>query len=710
MRQKIIPITDLRKTNELIDSLKDDRPIYITKNGYLEAVIMSTNCYDNLDNSSVQDNNVIKNIHLNQNNYPLSYNDRLINVAACSLNLKIGDVEYNVSIIKSKLLEAKEKQVEIVCFPELSLSGYTAGDLFNSPSLLHNVKKGLLDLKEFSRDLDIIFFVGAPLTHNNSLYNCSVCFYKGKILGIVPKKYIPNYQEFYEGRYFKDYEKENDYLIFDGDNIPFGTKILFQNDLNHHEILASEICEDGWAIFSPSSLDANMGATIIFNLSASNETLNKESTRRTLVSEASRKLCASYVYTSASFEESTTDLLFSGHNIISECGDILEESPLFEPSMIVQSIDLERIINRRRNQNTFFNDNLNGFIYVHYQAPRAERKKKIYRTLSKFPFVYNDFSLKMVNLDKVIKMQSLALARRLKAINCDKVVLGLSGGLDSTLAFLVIQETFAFLKFDSKNIHVITMPCFGTSKRTHQNALKLAEAFNNTFKEINISDEVNLHLNDIGHDEHHFDTTYENSQARIRTLILMDYANKIGGIVVGTGDLSEIALGWSTYNGDHMSMYSINASIPKTLIRAMFAHFASLEKYKDIRDVLLDVLDTPISPELLPTLDGQIDQKTEEIVGPYQLNDFFLYHYLTDFYSFKKIYFLAKETFKGIYSDEELKKWLKNFIRRFFSNQFKRSCSPDGVKITQISLSPRGDLRLPSDIDYKIFIKEIEEL
>ena len=287
--------------------------------------------------------------------------------------------------------------------------------------------------------------------------------------------------------------------LFDGDNIPFGTKILFQNDLNHHEILASEICEDGWAIFSPSSLDANMGATIIFNLSASNETLNKESTRRTLVSEASRKLCASYVYTSASFEESTTDLLFSGHNIISECGDILEESPLFEPSMIVQSIDLERIINRRRNQNTFFNDNLNGFIYVHYQAPRAERKEKIYRTLSKFPFVYNDFSLKMVNLDKVIKMQSLALARRLKAINCDKVVLGLSGGLDSTLAFLVIQETFAFLKFDSKNIHVITMPCFGTSKRTHQNALKLAEAFNNTFKEINISDEVNLHLNDINY-------------------------------------------------------------------------------------------------------------------------------------------------------------------------------------------------------------------
>ncbi len=708
MKKNFIPITDLRKTNELLELIHSDEPVFVTKNGYLEAVIMSGECYDDLNDFSITPDKEKENIHINKKNLPYQIHDGLLNVAACSLSLKIGDVDYNVQEIKKKILEAQEKHVQIIAFPELCLCGYTCGDLFNQVSLLQKVTEGLKQLKDFSKDKDILFFVGAPLSFEDSLYNCAVAISNGLILAIYPKRYIPNYKEFYEGRYFIPYTDENSFFSFDGQEIPFGNKILLINDDYEQEIVSCEICEDAWASHSPSLDAANAGATILLNLSSSNETINKDKVRRGLVKEASRKLCGAYIYVSASFEESTTDLLFSGHNLIYECGDKLGESPLFYPSMLIQTIDIERIVNKRRSQNTFLSEKKNGFTIVHYQSYRAECNKYINRNLSRFPFVYHDFDFEETDYEKVLQMQALSLAKRLKSINCHVTVLGLSGGLDSTLALLAIHKAYDILNYDHKDIHVLTLPCFGTSERTHANAVKLAKAMGNSFKEINISDSVRLHLNDIDHDDHHFDVIYENAQARMRTMILMDYANKENGIVIGTGDLSEIALGWSTYNGDHMSMYAINASIPKTLIRAMFAHFSTLKEYENIKDVLLDVLDTPISPELLPTLDGQIDQKTEEIVGPYQLNDFFLYHYMSEFYSLRKVFDLAKYVYKDIYSVDEIKKWLKNFVKRFFSSQFKRSCMPDGAKITAISLSPRGDLRLPSDINYKFILEEID--
>lgn len=710
MRKNIIPITDLRKTNEISKLVQEDEPIFITKNGYCDMVLMSNQCYERIieNEKGLSKDPYIKNIHYNKNN--ISQEDiSVINIASSSLDVHVGNVSKNIEEIKKVVEDLESKKVAYCSFPELSLCGYSCGDLFTQSTLLENVKKGLKDLKAFSKDKNILFFVGAPLQHKDSLYNCSIAIQNGHILAIFPKRYIPNYKEFYEGRYFKSYHNENDIFTFDNEDIYFGNKIILQNDANLEEIISCEICEDAWASHSPSLDHANAGAKIIFNLSSSNELINKEDTRLTLVKEASRKLCCAYIYTSSSYLESTTDLLFSSSNIVAECGDILVESELFFPNTVISSIDLERIANTRRYQNTFMVEKKSGFCTIHFIAPRNKVSKVYNRKLSKFPFVYSDFSLKEVSYSKILMMQALSLARRMKAIHCEKVVLGLSGGLDSTLALLVCHKAFEILNIDKKNIICITLPCFGTSKRTYNNALTIANKMGNTLLEIDISDAVMQHLKDIDHLEHNYDITYENAQARERTKILMDYANKINGLVIGTGDLSEIALGWSTYNGDHMSMYAVNASIPKTLIRAMFAHFAQHE-YSFIKEVLLDILDTPISPELIPSKDGTIDQKTEDIVGPYQLNDFFLYHYMNEFYSFKKIYYLALVTFENVYSKEEIKKWIINFIKRFFTSQFKRSCMPDGCKITSISLSPRGDLRLPSDVDYYQFIQEINEL
>lgn len=707
MKTTIIPITDLRKTNEISNTVKNNSPVFITKNGYSDMVIMSSDYFDkHFIDHEVE--SIIPSKSLNKKNMVQSDSYGLINVAACSFEVKIGNVEANVASIKEKILQAINNDVALLAFPELSLTGYSCRDLFIQSSLIEKSNQGLYELKEFSRGKDILFFVGAPFCHTDVLYNCSICIQNGHILAIMPKKFIPNYKEYYEGRYFTSYQGENTFVTFNQEEIPFGNKILFRNDCSRNEIVSSEVCEDAWTPYSPSLDQVLAGATIIFNLSASNETIDKNDSRITLVKEASRKLSCAYIYCSSPFDESTTDLIFSGENIIAEAGDIISKSELFNPNMLISTIDTERIKNKRRYVNTFKSGQDNGFMFIHYQAPRHVLKSLTNRHISAFPFIYSDFDNNETDYKKVLTMQALSLVKRLKAISCKTVVIGLSGGLDSTLALLVCHKAFEYLSLDKKGIICITLPCYGTSKRTYNNALKLAEALGNTLIEIDISKSVSQHLKDIDHLDHNYDITYENAQARERTKVLMDYANKVNGIVIGTGDLSEIALGWSTYNGDHMSMYAVNASIPKTLIRAMFTYFAQND-YKNISSIILDILHTPISPELKPTKDGKIDQFTEEIIGPYELHDFFLHHFMNNNYSFKKIYYLACLVFKDQFEPVIIKKWLKVFIKRFFSNQFKRSCMPDCCKVSSVSLSPRGDLRLTSDISYQSFIDDLDE-
>lgn len=710
MKTMIIPITDLRKTNEISSLVKkNEGPVFITKNGYADMVIMSNTFYDRYFTPKVETSSKIYSKSINKKNVFQSDCFGFINVAACSFDVKVGNVEANIKTIKEKVLEAIDKGVSLLAFPELSVTGYSCRDLLIQSSLIEKSNQGLYELKEFSRGKDILFFVGAPFCHTDVLYNCSICIQNGHILAIMPKRFFPNYKEYYEGRYFTSYQGENTYVTFNREEIPFGNKILFRNDCQRNEIVSSEVCEDAWTPHSPSLDQVLAGATIIFNLSASNETIEKNDSRITLVKEASRKLSCAYIYCSSSYTESTTDLIFSGENIIAETGDIIAKSPLFYSNMIICSIDTERIKNKRRYINTFQSGKDDGFLFVHYQAPRHILKSLSNRKLSKLPFIYSDYQNIETDYDKALQMQSLSLCRRLSAINCNHVVLGLSGGLDSTLALLVCHKAFELLNIDYKNIICITLPCFGTSKRTYNNALTLANKLGITLLDIDISASVMQHLKDIDHLDHNYDVTYENAQARERTKVLMDYANKVKGIVIGTGDLSEIALGWSTYNGDHMSMYAVNATIPKTLIRAMIKHF-SKTSYTIIEDVLNDILITPISPELKPTKNGKIDQLTENIIGPYELHDFFLYHYMNNNYSFTKIFYLASLVFKDVYDIATIKMWLTAFIKRFFTSQFKRSCMPDCCKITSVSLSPRGDLRLPSDVSYQSYIDEINRI
>lgn len=707
MKKYIRPITDLRKTNEILELSKDNTPIHITKNGYSELVILS----EELFQEKFLSNNFHKEIiNINQHNLSQNHLYGLINVACYSLEVKVGNVIKNTEIIKEKITTAIEHNIAILVFPELCICGYTVGDLLSQSSLLNQINKSIIDIKNFTKGKDILVFIGAPISKDNLLYNCALAIQNGKILACIPKANIPNYKEYYESRYFAIYNAENSSIIIDKEEIPFGNKIILQNDNYLKETIGCEICEDAWVSHSPSLDQVKAGANIIINLSASNETITKEETRRCLVKEASRKLKCAYIYCSSSFEESTTDLLFSGHSLIAENGDIINESALFFPSKLEATIDLSRIENNRRNSTTFASSETSGFLICHYSAKRNIVNNLLNRKLSQYPFVFNDFSLKEIDYNKTLLMQALGLVKRMKAISCKKTVLGLSGGLDSTLALLVLNKAYDILNYNKKDIVCITLPCFGTSQRTYNNAVSLSKEIGNTLLEINISKAVEQHLKDIDHLNHNYDVTYENAQARERTKVLMDYANKINGLVIGTGDLSEIALGWSTYNGDHMSMYAVNCSIPKTLIRGMFTYFIKNNTYPTLTPTLQDILDTPISPELIPAKDNKITQVTESIIGPYVLNDFFLYHFMNNFYSFRKIYYLAKIVFNKIYSSQEIKKWLKLFIKRFFTSQFKRSCMPDGIKITPTSLSPRGDLRLPSDISYQSFIDELDDL
>ena len=630
-----------------------------------------------------------------------------IKVASACPVTRVADIDFNLNNILSCLDEAIKNEAKAIVFPELCITSYTCSDLFLNYSLIEKSNLAIEKLVSKSIDLDILITVGAPLLYNNSLYNCAYVIFNGKILGIVPKSYIPNYSEFYEKRWFSEglglINKKVD-LLFQKD-IPFGTNLLFKaNDYT----FGFEVCEDLWTAIPPSSYLSLLGANIIGNLSASNELVSKKDYRKSLVSNQSARCMSAYIYSSCGVFESTTDLLFSGHLLISENGTILNENERFqrENEVIYSIIDVFKLNTERlknisfRNSTNFlpFEANIINFNYKNTSISNFDR------FIDKHPFVPANKALREERCREIFSIQASALAKRLDHTKLNKAVIGISGGLDSTLALLVIVKTFELLNIDNKNIIAITMPGFGTTDRTYNNALTLCKELGCTLREINIVKASLQHFEDIGHDKDIHDVTYENVQARERTQILMDIANKEGGLLIGTGDLSELALGWCTYNGDHMSMYSVNPSIPKTLVRYLVRYVAEKESSEMVSDTLLDILDTPVSPELLPKDDtGEISQKTEDIVGPYELHDFFLYHFIKNGSSKERIAFLAKVAFKDDYSEEEINKWLDKFIYRFFTQQFKRSALPDGPKVGSISLSPRGDWRMPSDASFNSF-------
>lgn len=625
--------------------------------------------------------------------------------------LSLGNVIENAKEISRQIKKAYEAGVEIIVTPELSLTGYTCGDMFLQDKLVKDSIIGLEYVLSETKSLNIISIIGMPISTNNALFNCGVVINRGKLLGIIPKTYIPNYKEFYECRWFSSsLNLDINEIELLGQKVPLGCDLLFQDRKNPNITFAIEICEDLWAVTPPSNDYAKSGATIIFNLSSSNELIGKHNYRKNLISSQSSKTISAYIYASSGMLESTSDILFGGASLIYENGTLLKEGERFltESNIIYQDIDVLRLVNDRR-VNKSFNFSSDNKIYRRININIHNNISKLERKYSKYPFVPKDDILRNERCLEIINIQSSALARRLIQLNYPKCVIGMSGGLDSTLAFLVTVRAFEKLNLDNKNIIGITMPGFGTTDRTYNNSIKLVESYNATLKEINIKEACTIHMKDIGLNPNDRSITYENIQARERTQILMDVANMEKGIVIGTGDLSELALGWCTYNGDHMSMYSVNSSIPKTLIRYLVNWF--MDNEKGIRhDVLKDILSTPISPELLPPDKyGNIVQKTENSIGPYVLHDFFLYHFLRHGVRPKKLYFLALHTFND-FSREDILNYLKVFIKRFFTQQFKRNCVPDGIKVGSISLSPRGDLRMPSDMEYKSYLKELNEL
>lgn len=634
-----------------------------------------------------------------------------VRVGALVNKLSLGDVIENAQEISRQIKKAYEAGVEIIVTPELSLTGYTCGDMFLQDKLVKDSIIGLEYVLSETKSLNIISIIGMPISTNNALFNCGVVINRGKLLGIIPKTYIPNYKEFYECRWFSSsLNLDINEIELLGQKVPIGCDLLFQDRKNPNITFAIEICEDLWVVTPPSNDYAKSGATIIFNLSSSNELIGKHNYRKNLISSQSSKTISAYIYASSGMLESTSDILFGGASLIYENGTLLKEGERFltESNIIYQDIDVLRLVNDRR-VNKSFNISSDNKIYRRINIDIHNNISKLERKYSKYPFVPKDDILRNERCLEIINIQSSALARRLIQLNYPKCVIGMSGGLDSTLAFLVTVRAFEKLNLDNKDIIGITMPGFGTTDRTYNNSIKLVESYNATLKEINIKEACTIHMKDIGLNPTDISITYENIQARERTQILMDVANMEKGIVIGTGDLSELALGWCTYNGDHMSMYSVNSSIPKTLIRYLVKWF--MDNEKSIRhDVLKDILSTPISPELLPPDKyGNIVQKTENSIGPYVLHDFFLYHFLRYGVRPKKLYFLALHTFND-FSREDILNYLKIFINRFFTQQFKRNCVPDGIKVGSISLSPRGDLRMPSDMEYKSYLKELDEL
>ena len=631
-----------------------------------------------------------------------------INVAAAVPAIKVADVDYNVQQIESLMAQAEGKGVEILVTPELCITGYSCQDLFREQLLLDKSEEGILQLLDFTRKLDTILVVGAPVLVNSLLYNCAVIIQRGQILGIVPKTYLPNYGEFYEKRWFASAQDLNPTdIYFAGSPVHVSSEpILFTT--GDGVKFGVEICEDVWAPIPPSNNLALAGADIILNLSASDELIGKHDYLRSLLAQQSARTIGGYVYASCGFGESTQDVVYGGNAMIFENGKLLVEGERFsfQPQIRMCQIDVEKLRTERRQNTTFINAQRGAHALNIPAKAVAPKDFVLTRDIDAHPFIPKSGDMQ-TRCEEILSIQVAGLAKRLYHINAKTAVIGISGGLDSTLALLVTVKAFDKLGLERKGIVGVTMPGFGTTDRTYNNAIKLMQTLGVTIREISIAKAVTQHFEDIGHDMKLHDITYENSQARERTQILMDVANQVNGIVVGTGDLSELALGWATYNGDHMSMYGVNAGVPKTLIRYLVSYVAG----EMATETLLDIVDTPISPELIPADEqGRIKQKTEDLVGPYELHDFFIYYFLRYGFGPAKIYIMAQKAFKDAYDDETIKKWLKTFCRRFFTQQFKRSCLPDGPKVGSVSLSPRGDWRMPSDASSALWLKECEKL
>ena len=639
-----------------------------------------------------------------------------ITVAAAIPSVKVADCDYNEKQLESLIAQAEGKGVEIIVFPELCITGYTCQDLFGQQLLLEEAEKAVLKLLDFTRSLDIIAIVGLPVICGDLLLNCAAVIQKGDLLSLIPKTYLPNYSEFYEKRWFASAQD------LDDTDLPFAGKTmhvsaeptLFRTCDGVH--FGVEICEDVWAPAPPSNHLALSGAELIFNLSASDELIGKHDYLKSVLAQQSARTMTGYVYSGCGYGESTQDVVYGGNAMIYENGKLLVEADRFsmEPQMMITQIDVEKLRTERRTNSTYVNAQHSYSAKIINAHGIQPRDFQLIREIDAHPFIPKTADMKQ-SCEEIFSIQVMGLAKRIEHTHSKKVIVGISGGLDSTLALLVCVKTFDKLKMDRKGIVGVTMPGFGTTDRTYNNAINLMKSLGITLMEISIAKAVTQHFKDIGHDAAVHDVTYENSQARERTQILMDLSNQLGGLVVGTGDLSELALGWATYNGDHMSMYGVNASVPKTLIQYLVRYVAEVErKEKDGQktyEILMDVVDTPISPELIPADEnGNIKQKTEDLVGPYELHDFFLYYFLRFGFRPQKIFLLAQQAFKGSYDDETIKKWLTTFLRRFFAQQFKRSCLPDGPKVGSVSLSPRGDWRMPTDASSAMWLKECEML
>lgn len=630
-----------------------------------------------------------------------------IKVAAATPDIRVADVDYNKGQIIKQMDEAAEAGAKIIVFPELCITGYTCSDLFLQDILLNSAKKALVEIAEHTKNLDALVFVGVPIAVGGELYNVAAALNHGNILGFTTKSFLPNYGEFYEMRQFRPGPKKAEKILFGGKEIPFGPQLLFVENQMANLIVSAEICEDVWSPVPPSIEAAREGATVIVNCSASDETIGKASYRESLISGQSARLISGYIYANAGEGESTTDLVFGGHNLIAENGTILAEAKRFSNGIIYTEFDVQKIANERRKNTTFTETQEHVLPRIPFGLEQTETI--LTRTFPSRPFVPRDDQERAKRCEEILTIQAMGLKKRLAHTHAKSAVVGISGGLDSTLALLVTAKAFDALGLERSGITAVTMPCFGTTDRTYQNACKMSLKVGATLREVRIGDAVMQHFKDIGHDPQDHSVTYENSQARERTQVLMDIANQTGGLVIGTGDMSELALGWATYNGDHMSMYGVNASVPKTLVRHLVHYYADTCEDSSLKEVLYDVLDTPVSPELLPPKDGEIAQKTEDLVGPYELHDFFLYYFLRMGYEPGKIYRIAKLSFAGEYDDETIYKWLRTFCWRFFSQQFKRSCLPDGPKVGTVALSPRGDWRMPSDACVALWIQNLEK-
>ena len=634
--------------------------------------------------------------------------DGFLPVRAASPALRVADCDYNTNQCIAAMQDAAKAGVKLLCLPELCLTGYTCGDLFLQSALTRGAEAGLARLLQASLGLDLVVLAGLPLVMDGKLYNCAAVVANGRLLGLVPKTWLPNYSEFYELRHFAPGPAQAQPVRFAGQETLFGSRLLFACRQMESFVLGVELCEDLWAPVPPSCGLALAGATVVANLAASDETIGKAEYRRQLVCGQSARLLCGYLYADAGHGESTTDMVFAAHNLVAENGTLLSEAGPFGSGTAETQLDLDRML-RERVHNTSFQPKTDGYTRVEFDLAPAE--VKLTRRISPAPFVPRDTADRTARCETILRIQAEGLAKRMEHTHAKCAVVGISGGLDSCLALLVAVRACRVLGAPASTIHALTMPCFGTSRRTRRNAEILCGALGVKFDEINITATVQSHFADIGQDPTCYDVTFENCQARVRTLELMDYANKNGGFVIGTGDLSELALGWATYNGDHMSMYGVNAGVPKTLVRHIVQYAADTAGDDTLREVLLDILDTPVSPELLPAAeDGSFSQQTEKLVGPYELHDFYLYYVLRFGFGPGKIYRLAKAAFAGKYESQVLLYWLRNFYRRFFAQQFKRSCLPDGPKVGSVTLSPRADWRMPSDASNALWLKELDEL